>query len=51
MVKKCNLLDYYDKSKINFKIMKKLLNYSWPMIPTAISMWVINASHIIIISI
>lgn len=31
-------------------ILKKLLNYSWPMIPLAISMWIINASDRLMIT-
>ena len=43
-----SLFDYKLKSKLE---LKKLISYSWPMIPLAISMWVINASDRVMISI
>ena len=42
-----NLFDFNLKDK---KTLKKLLQYSWPMIPLAISMWIINASDRLMIT-
>lgn len=42
-----SLYDYKLKDR---KELKKLLNYSWPMIPLAISMWIINASDRVMIT-
>lgn len=33
----------------NFKCVKDLLNYSWPMVPNSISLWVVNMANRIII--
>lgn len=41
---------YFDVTLKNKAMLKKLLSYSWPMIPLAISMWIINASDRIIIT-
>ena len=43
-----SLFDYKLRDKT---VLKKLLEYSWPMIPLAISMWIINASDRLMITI
>lgn len=44
------IFEYLDFSLININEIKLLLSYSWPMIPLAISMWIINASDRVVIT-
>lgn len=46
-----NLTKYVDVKKINKKDIKNVLNYSLPMIPNALSWWIVNVSDRTIISI
>lgn len=47
---KVDLKKLFSKKKINKKIIKQILNYSLPMIPNALSWWVVNVSDRTIIT-
>lgn len=42
---------YIDTASIDFAMVKRMLIYSWPMVPNAMSMWVMRASDRFVISI
>lgn len=48
--RKIQIWKYFDKSLIDLSVIKKLLAYSWPMIPNGISMWIVNVSDRLVIS-
>jgi len=45
------LLQYIDLRYFNLPILKKMLKYSWPMVPNSMSMWVMRVSDRFVISI
>ena len=49
MLWKAKLLTYIDFKLLSFKQIKKLLAYSWPMVPNALSNWVLSLSDRIVI--
>lgn len=42
---------YFDMSKVRWEVLKKIINYSWPMVPNSVSLWVMRVSDRAIISI
>ncbi len=44
------LYNFIDLSLLSIKEIKKLLNYSWPMVPNSMSMWIMRMSDRIVIS-
>lgn len=47
---KLKLLKYINIKLFDKKLLKEMLKYSWPMVPNGLSMWVINASDRIVIT-
>ena len=44
------VFSYFDSKLIDKKIIKELIQYSWPMVPNDMSMWVMNASDRLLIT-
>lgn len=44
------LYKYVNLRKISFRELKKLLGYSWPMVPNSLSQWVMNVSDRLVIT-
>lgn len=38
------IIQYFDSSKVSIQEIKKMLSYSWPMVPNALSNWVLSLS-------
>lgn len=38
------IIQYFDSSKVSVHEIKKMLSYSWPMVPNALSNWVLSLS-------
>lgn len=47
---KIKFFNYLDFKLINKRDLKKLIRYSWPMVPNEMSLWVMNASDRLIIT-
>ena len=45
IIKKASVLSYFKKELISGSEIKSMVKYSWPLIPNAISWWLINASN------
>lgn len=50
MILQLKLWQYIDIRSFDGAILKELLGYSWPMVPNAMSMWIMNASDRLVIS-
>lgn len=50
MIYQLKLWRYINFKFLDKKCLKELLKYSWPMVPNAMSMWVMNASDRIVVS-
>lgn len=50
MIIQLRMWQYIDVRLFDKKVLKELLNYSWPMVPNSMSMWVMNASDRLVIS-
>lgn len=44
------LYTYFDQKVLRFSLVKKMLAYAWPMVPNSMSMWVMNLSNRIVIT-
>lgn len=44
------LWQYIDIRLFDFPFLKELLAYSWPMVPNSLSMWIMNASDKVVVS-
>lgn len=47
---KIKILKYFSVKSLDKKMLKKLISYSWPMVPNSLSMWVMNTSDRIVIT-
>ncbi len=47
---KGNIIENIDFSSISLKTLKKMLHYSWPMIPNQLSSWILSASDRMILT-
>lgn len=47
---KINIFKYINLLAFDRKLLKELIAYSWPMVPNAMSMWIMNASDRFVIS-
>ena len=47
---KANIFHYLKLRYFSFKILKQLLKYSWPMVPGALSLWIIDLSDKFVIT-
>ncbi len=50
LIIKCRILYYFDIKVISIKTIKKMIAYSWPMIPNNLSGWALNLSDRIVIT-
>lgn len=50
LVFKCGILQKLDFTLLSWKTIKSLLNYSWPMIPNSLSIWVLNFSDRLVLT-
>ena len=50
LVLRIHLYSYLDRKAFSFDEVKKLISYSWPMIPNSLSSWVMRASDRFILS-
>ncbi|MHC1724374.1 MAG: lipopolysaccharide biosynthesis protein [Aminipila sp.] len=50
LIVKLNLINYFSLEEINKKLIVKMLNYSWPMVPNTISLWIVNLSDRLIVT-
>lgn len=50
LMRKIRLIKYYDKSMISIDELKRMLKYSWPMVPNNLSTWVLKISDRIVIT-
>lgn len=50
LVKKIHLVKLIDRSKVSGETIRRLLSYSWPMIPNNLSGWVLNLSDRLVIT-
>lgn len=50
IMKKIKLFKFFDIHCYSKDVLKKLLKYSWPMVPNSMSMWIMNASDRLVIT-
>lgn len=50
LIFRAHLLSYIDVKLLNFSVLKELLQYSWPMVPNSMSMWVMRVSDRLIVT-
>lgn len=47
---RCSLYKYFDLKLLNRRHLAELLNYSWPMIPNSLSLWVLSVSDRLVLT-
>ena len=47
---RCNIAQYISLKTVSVKTIKEMLAYSWPMIPNSLSMWVMNLSDRLVLT-
>ena len=50
VIGKAKIYRYLQLNQLNFSEIKKLISYSWPMVPNSMAMWVMNLSDRLIIT-
>lgn len=50
LVYRGKILKYIQLNRVDGKVLKEMLGYSWPMVPNSLSQWVIHASDRLIIT-
>lgn len=47
---RCSIYKYFDNKLLNKKQLVELLKYAWPMIPNSMSLWVLNVSDRLVLT-